>query len=119
MQQEKNPQKKQELKSLEELILSVSACPIESAESERLKDLAFKYPCHTLDLFKKHKIIDGQPKPAPLMKAYCAGFALTWMYLLKLPRYLVHPPKDEKEQEEFDRIVVALEDIIQKQSKEN
>jgi hypothetical protein len=117
MQQEKNLQKQQELNDLEQLI--VSRPTIENAESERLKELAFKYPYQTFQLFQKHAIIDGQPKPVPLMKAYIVGFSLTHAYSWKLKHYLVKPPQEEKDKKEFDRIIEVLEDMILRQSRDN
>jgi hypothetical protein len=41
------------------------------------------------------------------------------MKTIKFQRYLVIPPKDEKEQKEFDRAVERLEDMIRKLAGEN
>lgn len=117
MQQEKNLQKQQELNALEELVLS--GCTVENTESEHLKRLSFKYPYQALQLIKKHELLEVQPEGSPVVKAYIIGFCLTYDYRFKLQRYLVIPPKDEKEQKEFDRAVELLEDMIQKQAREN
>lgn len=117
MQQEKNLQKQQELNTLEQLILSGGI--EENAESDRLKELAFKYPYQTFQLIKKHELLEVQPEASPVVKAYIIGFSLTEASRWMLKRYLVFPPDNERQTKEFNRIIDILEELILRQSREN